>query len=378
VACCFLSSFYKGFVQDLPALVEMYGDRSTSSCARFGEAVGRISQGKSEIRKHLEQLDAELGPRKVHIRSADFVMNANEGGSVVVAVSGQLFTKCLCQVFSQTFVLAPTKYQDQTWYIATDLLRLISQEPDVVPAGAVVVTPELLSQRMAAAAEAAAAAAAAAAAKDQRPPRRERKERVPREPKTTTQQIAVTEQPTEKTTLVTADAPVRREKKERKSKPNPAIALAPQAAAVAATVAVAAAVPQEQQVALLPKRKQLRTGEKKNVTEVVTTSAESAAPVVVPESSKKPAATAAAADSKPAAGAVKRLTSKVRLIKVPKTIKLSEVRELGKKYGDVKDCMWIGEDSEDAVIVFATPEEARSMVYDSSFALKVRRYFFFY
>jgi hypothetical protein len=140
IACTFLTQFYKGFVEDFSALLPFYGDASCISFASFNETVGTTSQGKSDIRAHYDRLQEKLGQRKVQIRNADFVPSAD--GSVAVTCSGQVFTRLCRRVFMHSFVLAPTKYRESTFYIAAECLRFLSEEAESVPPNCVIVTPE--------------------------------------------------------------------------------------------------------------------------------------------------------------------------------------------------------------------------------------------
>lgn len=140
IACSFLTQYYKGFVEDFYSLFPLYGDASCISFASFNESVGTTSQGKQEIRAHYDRLQEKLGQRKVQIRNADFVPSAD--GSVAVTCSGQVFTRLCRRVFMHSFVLAPTKYRESTFYIAAECLRFLSEESENVPSNCVIVTPE--------------------------------------------------------------------------------------------------------------------------------------------------------------------------------------------------------------------------------------------
>lgn len=282
IACSFLTLFYKEFVDDLSSILAMYGDLSCVSCA-FNESVGTTSQGKSEIRTHYARLSQLLGQRKVEIRNADFVPSAD--GGVAVTCSGQLFTRLCRRVFMHSFVLTPTKFRDNTMYIAAECLRFLPEETENLPLNCVIVTPEQYHRSLQQ--EAAAFPVAAEA-----PATVQRKER-PRRAKT-----VETEQP-----AVSVDEIVRIKEK-------------PSAAPVTAVVETK---PRKERV---PREKT----------------------------------------------APRQKTKMVRLVSVPKFIRLSDIRYEAEAFGLVEDLFWYQDT--DAIVVFPTPEKAREFISATDFTVR--------
>ena len=330
IACSFLTQYYKGFVEDFSALLPLYGDASCISFASFNETVGTTSQGKSEIRAHYDRLQEKLGQRKVQIRNADFVPSAD--GSVAVTCSGQVFTRLCRRVFMHSFVLAPTKYRENTLYIAAECLRFLSEESENIPPNCVIVTPEeyhrSLTERDAPSRPAAQSQESAPAATEGSQQRKERPERPRRQkavPAATASEATVTASPAAVPPVAAAPAP------------------APTPAAAASVVPVDSSKGQKEE------------GEKKRERK--------------PRASKEKEASPSPA---------KRFTSKVRLFDVPKFIKLSDIKYEAEVHGKMVDALWFQDT--DAIIEFSSPKEARNLVALASFTVKrkliTRAYYF--
>jgi hypothetical protein len=427
IACCFIASFYKRFVEDLPSLASFYSEQSSTSFARVDEAVATTSQGKDQVLQYLVRLNEDLGPRKVEVRTADFVPTTD--GSVAITVTGTIFTKRLRQAFTQTFVLAPTKFKDNTLFISADSLRFVSKEKEVLPANSIIVAageeltlnvvhakapeaerkerpPRERKERQPRAEEASKEAApkeAAPVAAQEKRPVRERRERKPREAKPLVDTPAAPVAP-----VVAPAAPVAQKKEftERQER-KPRVAkeeLAPAAPAVPAskpswaglvsgkTVPVEAPKPVVAAKPSVPSasaEKKFTDKPARPATTAAPVEKREAAPKAAPKAAAAPAAAPAASVAAPAAAAApspkesaplreRTLTSKVKIVKVPKEILLSEVRAAVSKYGKVVDAFWRGED--DAIVVLNTPEEARAFQSDRDFVIKdikLRRFYCF-
>lgn len=421
IACSFIAAFYKGFVEDLPSLARFYSEQSSTSFARVDEAVATTSQGKAQVLQYLERLNADLGPRKVEVRTADFVPTTD--GSLAITVTGVIFTKRLRQGFTQTFVLSSTKYKENTLFISADSLRLVSREKEVIPANAIIVAPGEELTLSVVSTNAAAPTKGPDAERKERPPR-ERKERKPRAEKEISEGPKEVAPPVAQDVRPLRERKAREERKPREPKPQaeapqtvpkveerkpredkpredkpredrkpravkdevktetqvaatkPSWAglvsgkaqqvEAPKIAAPAAKTAPAEKKSQDKPIAAPAEKK-----------ETVTKVASKVAPGAAVAASATSAAPVAASAKDTAPVRERTLTSKVKLLNVPKEILLSEVRAAASKYGKVSDAFWR---DDDAVVVLETPEEARAFQSDRSFAvkdIKIRRFYFF-
>ena len=134
IVSSFIAAFYGNSVREnVPVIMDMYGDASTTTVARLGEAVATTNRGKQEIRHSLERYNVEFPKRKVHISTADVVQTAE--GSILISVGGLLFTERATHTFTQTFALAPTKHRLRTYFIAAESLRFTAEEVEIAPQG---------------------------------------------------------------------------------------------------------------------------------------------------------------------------------------------------------------------------------------------------
>jgi hypothetical protein len=351
IACSFIAAYYKGFVEDLPSLIHFYGEQSSTSFARVREAVATTSQGKAEVQQYLERLNADLGQRKVEVQTADFVPTGD--GSVAIVVTGLLFTKRLRQAFTQTFVLSTTKYKENTMYIAADSLRIMSQEQEALPSNAIVVRPgEDLTVSV----------VNTNTNKPVESTERKERPRKERKPKTEAPVVA-TVAPTDVPTATPTEAVVRKERKIREPRvkndavPAPAAPAAPSTTAEfdrkekadkrkprrdkeseAAPVHQAPPAPKSWAGMFLGKNEEPKPhvpAERKEKPE----RSDKPSDRNKKEVAEVPKAEAASSNVVPTAAPKERtLTSKVRLIKIPTSIRcLSEVRTAAGKFGNVKD-----------------------------------------
>jgi hypothetical protein len=76
----------------------------------------------------------------------------------------------------------------------------------------------------------------------------------------------------------------------------------------------------------------------------------------------------------------RRFTASVRIIDIPRSVKLSKIRAVASKYGDLEDALWHGPDSSDCLVVFTKSTSARDFVNAENCqigAAKLVRVFYF-
>lgn len=307
IACAFLTQYYKGFVEDFNTLLPLYGDASCISFASYNQTVGTTSQGKAEIRVHYDRMQ-ELGHRKVQIRNADFVPSAD--GSIAVTCSGQVFTRLCRRVFMHSFVLAPTKFRENTLFIAAECLRFLSEETENIPPNCIIVTPEEFHRSLA-----------------------ERSAPMP------PAQIAETPAHAIEVPLPRKERPERRQKAAPAAVEEATAAPQPVQQAPAVAAAAAPAATPDKQAERKPREKKPRAA----------TADQAAAPVA---SSPGP----------------KKLTSKVRLFEVPTYIRLSDIKAKAEEFGTIVDALWFQDT--DTIIEFSSPKEARNFILAPPFLVK--------
>ncbi|CCW63795.1 unnamed protein product [Phytomonas sp. EM1] len=138
VASSFLACYYNEFVKtdEMANMAEFYNDNSYLTLADLNEEAPFIAHGSREIRLHLAHLDKQLGMRKVEIIIAD--PTPLPDGSVQIFCQGVMFIRMFRRVFLHAFVLSPVAYRSNTFYVASDYLRFMNAEEEVIPPGAVV------------------------------------------------------------------------------------------------------------------------------------------------------------------------------------------------------------------------------------------------
>jgi len=194
ISCTFVRSYYRDLVEaDTAILTRYYNDQSCLSVATVEcDRANQLIVGRNKIGEFFDTLRATLlgGGKKfaVQVRNVDYVAGRD---CVSVTCSGTIVSYLKSRVFTQTFVLNPTPYRENSYYISGETLRYISCTDEEVPANHVVVSQAELDQIKAKAAthvdaeEFEAVRSAPVAPATERPARKERepRERKEREPK---------------------------------------------------------------------------------------------------------------------------------------------------------------------------------------------------
>jgi hypothetical protein len=206
IAYTFVRSYYRDLVEaDTALLTRYYNDHSRLSFAAVAcDRANDVVVGRNKIGDFYDSLRATLGEGKkfaVQVRNVDFVAGRD---CISVTCSGTILSYLKSRVFTQTFVLNPTPYRENAYYVSGETLRYISCSDEEVPANHIVVSQAELDHIKAQAAHVSdveeteapvrAAPAPKRAPKEQteakpvaeRPARKERepRERKEREPKT--------------------------------------------------------------------------------------------------------------------------------------------------------------------------------------------------
>lgn len=135
IAASFTKFYFEALTKPNSAelLAGLYGD---NSCVNYVSspvaAAPEAYQGKAQIVGFLNNMQVTLGERKVNVRHVDYVAADT---NVAITCSGYVYTRGMSRVFTQTFVLAPTKYRTNCFYIVGDSLRFLSEEVETIPQG---------------------------------------------------------------------------------------------------------------------------------------------------------------------------------------------------------------------------------------------------
>ena len=318
IACTFVRSYYRDLVEaDTAILTRYYSDQSTLSAAIDGDCNrGKSIVGRNEIGEFFDELRRTLSDGKkfaVQVRNVDYVAGRD---CVSVTCSGTIVSFLKSRVFTQTFVLNPTQYRDNVYYISGETLRYISCTEEEVPANHTVISQadydRVKAQAAAHISDAEDAPAVPKKAPKEREPR-ERKEREPREPKAAKpaeKEVVKTEAKAEVKTQNERPARKEREPRERKERE-----------------------PRE------PKEREPRERKEREPRE--------------PKAAKPAEGQEEKAPRQP-----RQTTNKVRIVAVPRAIKFDTIKEDAAQLGAV---VAFKPDGKDVVVEFADPKAAGAM-----------------
>ncbi|CAG9573313.1 conserved hypothetical protein [Leishmania major strain Friedlin] len=142
VASTFLAYYYSEFVKlnELARMSDLYDERSYMTLVDFRDEVPVVAHGRNAVANLLAKLDSTLGQRKVEIITVDTV--ALPHNCVQVICQGVMYLREYRRVFLHVFMLEPTAYRTKTYHIASDYLRFVDSEKEVIPEGAVVIAAD--------------------------------------------------------------------------------------------------------------------------------------------------------------------------------------------------------------------------------------------
>ncbi|KAG5505682.1 hypothetical protein JKF63_05017 [Porcisia hertigi] len=142
VASTFLAYYYSEFVKvnELARMSDLYDERSYMTLVDFRDEVPVVAHGRSSVANLLAKLDSTLGQRKVEILTVDTVSLAHN--CVQVICQGVMYLREYRRVFLHVFILEPTAYRTKTYHIASDYLRFVDSEKEVIPEGSVVIAAD--------------------------------------------------------------------------------------------------------------------------------------------------------------------------------------------------------------------------------------------
>ncbi|CBZ26791.1 conserved hypothetical protein [Leishmania mexicana MHOM/GT/2001/U1103] len=142
VASTFLAYYYSEFVKlnELARMSDLYDERSYMTLVDFRDEVPVVAHGRNAVANLLAKLDSTLGQRKIEIITVDTV--ALPHNCVQVICQGVMYLREYRRVFLHVFMLEPTAYRTKTYHIASDYLRFVDSEKEVIPEGAVVIAAD--------------------------------------------------------------------------------------------------------------------------------------------------------------------------------------------------------------------------------------------
>ncbi|KAG5506047.1 hypothetical protein GH5_05728 [Leishmania sp. Ghana 2012 LV757] len=142
VASTFLAYYYSEFVKlnELARMSDLYDERSYMTLVDFRDEVPVVAHGRNAVANLLAKLDSTLGQRKVEIITVDTV--ALPHNCVQVICQGVMYLREYRRVFLHVFMLEPTAYRTKTYHIASDYLRFVDSEKEVIPEGSVVIAAD--------------------------------------------------------------------------------------------------------------------------------------------------------------------------------------------------------------------------------------------
>ncbi|KAG5480132.1 hypothetical protein CUR178_06184 [Leishmania enriettii] len=142
VASTFLAYYYSEFVKlnELARTSDLYDERSYMTLVDFRDEVPVVAHGRNAVANLLAKLDSTLGQRKVEIITVDTV--ALPHNCVQVICQGVMYLREYRRVFLHVFMLEPTAYRTKTYHIASDYLRFVDSEKEVIPEGSVVIAAD--------------------------------------------------------------------------------------------------------------------------------------------------------------------------------------------------------------------------------------------
>lgn len=148
VASSFLAFYYGEFVKtnEMSGLLDLYGQHSYITLADVDDTQPYASFGRRNIAQHLAKVDSLLSRRKVEIITADSVPLPD--GAVQIICQGVMFLRAVRRVFLHIFVLVPTAYRTRTYHIASDYLRFVNVEEQMIPHGVVLLTPDQVAAHL--------------------------------------------------------------------------------------------------------------------------------------------------------------------------------------------------------------------------------------
>ena len=375
IACTFVRSYYRDLVEaDTAILTRYYSDQSTLSAAIDGDCNrGKSIVGRNEIGEFFDELRRTLSDGKkfaVQVRNVDYVAGRD---CVSVTCSGTIVSFLKSRVFTQTFVLNPTQYRDNVYYISGETLRYISCTEEEVPANHTVISQadydRVKAQAAAHISDAEDAPAVPKKAPKEREPR-ERKEREPREPKAAKpaeKEVVKTEAKAEVKTQ--NERPARKEREPRERKEREPREPKPAEKEVVKTEAKAEVKTQNERPARKERepreRKEREPREPKEREPRERKEREPREPKEREPRERKEREPREPKAAKPAEGQEEKAprqprqtTNKVRIVAVPRAIKFDTIKEDAAQLGAV---VAFKPDGKDVVVEFADPKAAGAM-----------------
>lgn len=148
ISASFLTYYYAEFVKqnDLGRVCDLYDEHSYMTMIDLSDECPFVAHGRNEVASLYSVMNNLLGQKKVEVITADTVLLPH--GCIQIVCQGVMYFRKYRRVFLHVFVLEPTLYRTKTYHIASDYLRFVNSEVEVIPEGSVVVAADMVSKYM--------------------------------------------------------------------------------------------------------------------------------------------------------------------------------------------------------------------------------------